>query len=152
AEFGLRVAVNAVSDEKLRGVERSNIGAAIRDVAQAAGQRDLRSFGFDDALDLIRKVSGRASDDEFANMVTGARSLRFSKKIDLPDLPDVATQAVQLFKSSAYKKTAFQIIDLLSPVVDTVLEEELDAALVAAIRAGTDEFEIAIPEIMPDSV
>ena len=47
------------SDGKLRSVERSNIGAAIRDFAQAAGQRDLRSFGFDDALDLIRKVSGR---------------------------------------------------------------------------------------------
>ena len=86
AEFGLRVAINAVSDERLRSVERSNIGAAIRDFAQAAGTRDLRSFGFDDALDLIRKVSGRASDDEFANMVTGARSLRFSKKIELGEV------------------------------------------------------------------
>jgi hypothetical protein len=39
ADFGLKVAVNAVSDERLRSVERSNIGAAIRDYAQAAGQR-----------------------------------------------------------------------------------------------------------------
>ena len=68
AEFGLRVAINAVSDEKLRSVERSNIGVANRDFAQAVGQRDLRSFGFDDALDIIRKVSGRAADDEFAKM------------------------------------------------------------------------------------
>ena len=59
ADFGLKVAVNSVSDEKLRSVERSNIGAAIRDFAQAAGQRDFRTFGIDDALDLIRKVSGR---------------------------------------------------------------------------------------------
>src|SRR3546814_1130007 len=55
ADFGLKVAINAISDEKLRSVERSNIGAAIRDFAQAAGQRDLRAFGFDEALDLIRK-------------------------------------------------------------------------------------------------
>lgn len=80
AEFGLRVSINSVSDERLRSVERSNIGAAIRDFAQAAGQRDLRSFGFDDALDLIRKVSGRAADDEFADMVTGARALRILQK------------------------------------------------------------------------
>jgi uncharacterized protein (TIGR04141 family) len=79
----LKVAVNAISDEKLRSVERSNIGAAIRDFAQAAGQRDLRSFGIDDALDLIRKVSGRAADSDFAQMVTGSRPLRFSKKIEL---------------------------------------------------------------------
>jgi uncharacterized protein (TIGR04141 family) len=88
ANFGLKAAVNAVSDEKLRSVERSNIGAAIRDFAQAAGLRDLRSFGFDDALDLIRKVSGRATDNDFANMVTGARSLRFTKRIELAEVPD----------------------------------------------------------------
>jgi uncharacterized protein (TIGR04141 family) len=73
-DFGLKTAINAVSSEKLPSVERSNIGAAIRDFAQAAGQRDLRSFGFDDALDLIRKVSGRAADSDFAETVTGARS------------------------------------------------------------------------------
>ena len=152
AEFGLRVAINAVSDERLRSVERSNIGAAIRDFAQAAGTRDLRSFGFDDALDLIRKVSGRASDDEFANMVTGARSLRFSKKIELVEVPDVAIEAVQLFKSRAYKTTAFKIIDFLAPVLDPTVKASLDGALVAALRAGSDEFEVAIPEILPESV
>ena len=36
ADFGLKTAINAVSSEKLRSVERSNIGAAIRDFAQAA--------------------------------------------------------------------------------------------------------------------
>jgi uncharacterized protein (TIGR04141 family) len=58
ADFGLKVAVNAVGDDKLKSVERANIGAAIRDFAQAAGRRDLRAFGFDEALDLVRKVSG----------------------------------------------------------------------------------------------
>ena len=149
AEFGLRVAINAVSDARLRSVERSNIGAAIRDFAQAAGARDLRSFGFDDALDLIRKVSGRASDDEFANMVTGARSLRFSKKIEIAEVTDVAIEAVGLFKSNAYKKTGFKIIDFLAPVLDPTVKASLDTSLVAALRDGSDEFEIAIPEILP---
>src|SRR5579883_1071009 len=152
ADFGLKVAVNAVSDEKLRGVERSNIGAAIRDAAQAAGQRDFQSFGFDDALDLIRKVSGRAADDEFASMVTGARSLRFSKKIELAEVPAAAEMALALFRSRAYQSTAFGIIDFLSPVLDPAVESELDQELVGAIRDGSDEFEIAIPAIMPDSI
>jgi uncharacterized protein (TIGR04141 family) len=152
AEFGLRVAINAVSDARLRSVERSNIGAAIRDFAQAAGTRDLRSFGFDDALDLIRKVSGRASDDEFANMVTGARSLRFSKKIEITDVTDVAIEAVGLFKSNAYKKTGFKIIDFLAPVLDPAVKTSLDSSLVAVLRESSDEFEIAIPEILPEGV
>jgi uncharacterized protein (TIGR04141 family) len=152
ADFGLRVSINAVSAEKLRSVERSNIGAAIRDFAQAAGQRDLRSFGFDDALDLIRKVSGRAADSDFADMVTGSRPLRFSKKIDLADVPDAAIAAIGLFKSEEYKKTSFKIIDFLSLVSDSNTQSLLDDALVAAVRDGTDEFEIAIPEIVPESI
>jgi uncharacterized protein (TIGR04141 family) len=152
ADFGLKVVINAVSDEKLRSVERSNIGAAIRDFAQAAGQRDLRSFGFDGALDLIRKVSGYAADRDFANMVTGSRALRFSKKIEIADVPEAALEAVALFKSGAYKKTSFKIIDFLSPVLDPDLQSQLDDELVASIRKESDEFEIAIPEILPERV
>ena len=87
ADFGLKVAINAVSDEKLRSVERSNIGAAIRDFAQAAGQRDLRTFGFDDALDLIRKISGRAADKGFADTVTHSDFRRGSILLTFPMLP-----------------------------------------------------------------
>jgi uncharacterized protein (TIGR04141 family) len=152
ADFGLKVAINAVNDERLRSVERSNIGAAIRDFAQAAGQRDLQSFGFDDALDLIRKVSGRANDNEFADMVTGSRPLRFSKRIELSDVPEAALEAVRLFKSGAYKKTRFKIIDFLSPVLDTTVQSTLDEALLAAVRGQSDEFEIALPEIVPENI
>ena len=152
ADFGLKVAVNAISDERLRSVERSNIGAAIRDFAQAAGQRDLRSFGIDDALDLIRKVSGRATDIDFAEMVTGSRPLRFSKRIELVDVPAAAVEAVALFGSRAYRKSSFRIIDFLSPVLDSSVQSRLDQSLVTAIREHSDEFEIAIPEIVSDNI
>lgn len=152
ADFGLKVAINAISDKKLRGVERSNIGAAIRGFTQAAGQRDLRSFGLDDALDLIRKVSGRSADEEFADMVTGSRSLRFTKKIEITDVPEVAVEAAKLFGSNAYKKTAFKVIDFLSPVLDSDTINDLDEELITAIRSDSDEFEISIPAILPDSI
>lgn len=151
-DFGLKVAINAVSDEKLRSVERSNIGAAIRDFAQAAGRRELREFGFDEALDLIRKVSGYATDDSFADLLSGARALRFSKKMEISDVPDAAVEALELFGKTSYRETAFKIIDFLSPVVDTELAEELDRELVIAIQDGSDEFEVALPDILPTGV
>lgn len=152
ADFGLKVAINAVSDEKIRSVERSNIGAAIRDFAQAAGLRELRAFGFDEALDLIRKVSGYAADNDFADLVTGARSLRFSKKIEIGDVPDAAVESLNLFGMKTYQKTAFKIIDFLSPVNDIQLVQSLDEELVRAIKEGSDEFELAIPDILPINV
>jgi hypothetical protein len=49
-------------------------------------------------------------------------------------------------------KDGFKIIDFLSPVLDSVLQADLDQALVEAIRSGSGEFEIAIPEILPTGV
>jgi uncharacterized protein (TIGR04141 family) len=152
ADFGLKVAINAVSDNKLRSVERSNIGAAIREFAQAAGQRELKAFGFDEALELIRKVSGYATDDDFVDLVTGARALRFSKKMEIADIPDIATEALELFGKNTYQNTAFKIIDFLSPVLDVHIAKDLDEELVKAIREGSDEFEVAIPDILPTNV
>jgi uncharacterized protein (TIGR04141 family) len=149
SDFGLKVAINSVNDDKLRSVERSNIGAAIRDFAQAAGQREFKAFGFDEALDLIRKVSGYATDDDFADLVTGARALRFSKKIEIASVPDAAIEALELFGRNTYQNTAFKIIDFLSPVLDAQLAALLDNELVKAVRDGSDEFEVAIPEIFP---
>ena len=88
----------------------------------------------------------------FANMVTGARSLRFSRKIELDEVPEAAVQALRLFKSTSYRNTGFKFVDFLSPVLDPVIQSGLDARLVAAIRDRSDEFEIAIPEILPESV
>ena len=152
AEFGLKVAINKLSDDKLRSVEHSNIGDAIRGFSQAAGQRDLKSFGFDEALDLIRKVSGYARDDDFADVVTGARALRFSKKMELDEVPDTAVEALRLFGLKTYKDTAFKIIDFLAPVLDVQLIDDLDAELVRALSGNSDEFEIAIPAILPTGV
>ncbi len=51
ADFGLRVAVNILSDSKLKSVESANLGSAVRGIVQAAAQIDFHSFGFGDALD-----------------------------------------------------------------------------------------------------
>jgi uncharacterized protein (TIGR04141 family) len=94
----------------------------------------------------------RFADNDFADMVTGSRALRFSKRIELSDVPDAAIEAVSFFKSKAYQRTSFRIIDFLSPVLDPALGERLDEPLVAAIRDQSDEFEIAIPEIVSESI
>lgn len=151
ADFGLKVAINSVSDQKVKSVERANIGFAIRDLAQSAKLDDLGAFGLDDALDLIRKVSGHTSSDFSANL-TGAKSLRFSSKIELDELPSIATKTLKLYSSKAYKKTAFKVIDFLAPVVDMAVVKQLDDELIKSIISGSDEFEIAIPQMISDKV
>jgi uncharacterized protein (TIGR04141 family) len=53
-DFGLRVALNDLNDDKLRRLERANLGDAMRGVSLSPFQRNFESFGMDDALD--RKI------------------------------------------------------------------------------------------------
>ena len=50
ADFGLKVAINSLDDSKVKRIDRSNLGEAIKGVSQSAFQRDLQ------ALELMRPL------------------------------------------------------------------------------------------------
>jgi uncharacterized protein (TIGR04141 family) len=144
-DFGIRAAINALDDTKLKRLERANLGDALRAVALSPFQRGLTSFGLDDALDLIRKISGRTRDDASANSMTGSRSLRLTGELGIADLPELAADALEYFQSDAYQQTQFAILDSVMPVADRELCDELDNLAAAAIRAGEERFELGLP-------
>lgn len=144
-DFGIRAAINALDDTKLKRLERANLGDALRAVALSPFQRGLTSFGLDDALDLIRKISGRTRDDANANSMTGSRSLRVTGEFGIADLPELAADALDYFSSDDYQQTQFAILDSVMPVADRELCEELDDLAAAAIRDGEERFELGLP-------
>jgi uncharacterized protein (TIGR04141 family) len=99
-DFGLRVALNALDDTKLKRLERANLGDALRGVSLSPFQRDFSSFGLDDALDLVRKISGNTRDDASADALTGSRSLKVSGEFS-----EIASEALKFFESKFYQKT-----------------------------------------------
>ena len=105
-DFGLRAAINSLDDSKLKRLERANLADALRGVSVSPFQRQFRSFGLDDALDLVRKVGGAAREDLAANSMTGSKSLKLSGDFSLDDLPDVAAEALESFQSNRYRSTS----------------------------------------------
>ncbi len=144
-DFGLRAAINALDDNKLKRLERANLGDAMRAVSLSPFQRDFRSFGLDDALDLVRKVSGRTKEDATADALTGARSLKVTGEYGLDDLPEIAAEALEYFLSTDYRQTSFQILDVVTPIPDKRLVSTLDDLAAQSIRAGLEEFELGLP-------
>ncbi|WP_299614365.1 TIGR04141 family sporadically distributed protein [uncultured Tateyamaria sp.] len=145
SDFGLLVAINSLDTEKLKRLERSNLGDALQGVAQSPFQRDFNSFGVDDALDLVKKLSGAAQDDSGLDTVTGARSLKITGEYSLDDVVAMSGDIVELFRSRAYRNTAFSIIDSVRPVTDGPLRNELFAMVVDSIKANEDRFELGLP-------
>jgi uncharacterized protein (TIGR04141 family) len=144
-DFGLRVAINALDDAKLKRLERANLGGALRGVASSPFQRELTSFGLDDALDLIRKISGRTREEAAADAMTGSRSLRVTGEFGLGDLPDLAADDLTFYSSRRYRDTAFRIIDSVMPIADRNLAETLDDLAAASVAAAGEDFELGLP-------
>jgi uncharacterized protein (TIGR04141 family) len=71
-DFGFKVVINSLSDDKVKRIDRSHLGEAIKGVSQSAFQRNLQAFGIDEALDLVRRITGRTDKDDFADSLSGA--------------------------------------------------------------------------------
>lgn len=151
-DFGLKVAINSLDDDKVKRIDRSHLGEAMKGVSQSAFQRDLEAFGIDEALDLVRRISGRKEGDDFARSLTGATALKISREMELSDLADVAEEALIRFNSTAYKATGFHIIDKVRPILDRVVLTKLDAKAVQIIKNGGDDFELSMPGWSEDDV
>lgn len=150
ADFGLKVSLNALDENRLKRLERANLGDALRGVALSPFQRDFTSFGLDDALDLVRKISGSTRDGSAADVMTGARSLKVTGEFGLVDLPKMAAEALEFFESDAYHQTSFRIIDFVRPVTDRPLVVQLDDRAAEAIRNGEANFELGLPSTQYD--
>jgi len=145
SDFGLLVAINSLDPGKLKRLERSNLGDALQGVSQSPFQRDFNSFGMDDALDLVKKLSGAAQDDNGLDTVTGARSLKVTGDFSIDDIVAMSGDIIALFTSTEYRDTAFRIIDSVRPVTDGLLKDELFDIAVDSIKTNEDRFELGLP-------
>ncbi|MGR9197565.1 DUF6119 family protein [Rhizobium leguminosarum] len=145
SDFGILVAVNGLDQSKLRRLERTNLGDALKGVSQSAFQREFRSFGIEDALDLVQKVSGTTRDDIDGDSMVGSRSLKITGEFGYGDIPDLADDLLALYDSTSYQDTAFKIIDSVKPIADGVKIRELNEIAAERIRNKQDSFELGLP-------
>ena len=145
-DFGLRVALNAADDDKLKRLDIANLGEATRGVTQSASQRRFETFGLDEALELVRKIGGAVRDEDFGSSVTGSNSLRINGEMELKELPELAKDSLNYYKSKEYQKTAFRVIDNICPELDITKIESLDDAAASSISQDKQEFELGLPE------
>ena len=152
SDFGLKVAINSLDASKVKRIDSSHLGEAIKGVSQSAFQRDLQAFGVDEALDLVRRIAGRVEDDNFANSISGATGLKITREMEFADLPETAEEALTRSQSTDYQNTGFYIIDKVRPILDRLVLATLDQRAVEIIKDGADNFELSMPGWSEDDV
>ncbi len=144
-DFGLKVALNLLDASKINKIEAANLGESMKTASHSPFQRDFQAFGVDDALNLLNRITGKTANSDFANTISGATSFRFSKKMDITELPSVADAVLGFYLANGYASDDFRSIDKLRPVGEKTLQNELDEIAVDKIIAGEDNFELSIP-------
>ncbi len=147
SDFGLRVAINALDETKVRRIDRNSLSEAIKGSSHSAFQRDFKSFDLEEALDLVRRISGSSENANFAKNLSGATSLKVTHEMDFADLPVLAEEALEISISRSYESTAFHIVDKVISISDPSEIDALDSAAVASIISGSDDFELSTPSI-----
>ncbi len=148
-DFGLRVTLNCVDPKELRSTDTVDPGAARRKRTQMPMGADLTFFDFDRDSSVVKSITGKVSAkyEELFRHVTGASSLSISLDCSAKELGGRCAQLLELYNSEVYK-TTFPDLQNIMPVRDAGVINQLNAALVSAVREGDDSLYLVIPEIV----
>lgn len=147
--FGLRVVLNAVDPEKIRTIDKDSLDVVGRRTREQVSKEDsIASFGLNVDQDLVRAVTGSATDPTLGKKVTGADALVVSVPNSLAALPDLLGKCGTLYRSRAYKKS-FDWIDHIGPARDPAILARLDQKLVTLIKGReVRTIWLAVPEVL----
>lgn len=148
-DFGLKVCLGTVSPDELRNVDMMRPETtALRKRHQTGRSSRMDEFEIDQLLDVVRSVTGRTSEQDFASKITGTNALKLTADLDFSAIPAKCTRALDLYESNAYQEN-FALIDNLRPENDPSVIEYLDQALLEALLAPEYErIHLSPPEIL----
>jgi len=147
--FGLRAVLNAVDQKNIRVIDKTNLGALVKQTREQAGRSaETSEFGIDIEQDLIQGVTGLSIKKGLGKTISGKDSLHVSVPNTFHDIDELLKMCFRYFNSNDYKKK-FPWIDQIEEIRDARKIAELDAQLVQKINGEKyDKLWMAIPEII----
>lgn len=153
-DFGIKTALNTLNHDSLRSVDLHTLeDQAVQKKTQAARSSEVNVFGIDISKDVLRAVTGSPRQGvNFKNISGGDAVFSFGIEFDVKDLPGIANQISNYYKSEDYKAN-FAWVDNIRKIKDWGLIESLDLKLIETIKRKDDSLTITVPEIIQwDSV
>lgn len=147
--FGLHIVLNAIDEKNIRIIDKTNLGALVKQTREQAGRSaETSEFGIDIEQDLVQAVQGLSTDPALGKTISGKDSLHVSISNTFNNINDFLKLCFQHSNSREYKKK-FPWIDQIEEIRDAKKIAELDAQLVLKINNDNhDKLWMAIPEII----
>lgn len=148
-QFGLVVALNSITEDRFRSIDKKIFDEIYRRTREQAGRfAAVREFGMDFEKDLLKAVTGKASEEDLGSLITGSDALNVHVKTTITDLPDLLERYRAKSRQKLYRKK-YPWINQISPVTKKELKHKLDAELIELIRGRRfDQVWLAPPAIV----
>jgi uncharacterized protein (TIGR04141 family) len=148
-DFGLKASLGTVSPEQLRNIDVMRPeSTALRKRHQTGRSSRIDEFEIDHLLDVVRSITGRSGDQEFAKKVTGTSALKITADLDFSTIAAKCSRALGLYETNAYQEN-FALIDNLRPERDPLLLSQLDQDILRALSdQELDHIYLSPPDII----
>jgi uncharacterized protein (TIGR04141 family) len=148
-DFGIRVTLNSLDPAKLKSTDILEPNGAKRQRTQLPVDSDLKSFVIDHDATIVKSLTGKTRADvkDFFKHATGASNIRVNSAVEPAGLPDLCAKLLELYKDDSYK-TNFPDVQNISPVRDPAIRAALDAELIEAVKAKSDNLALAVPDFI----
>lgn len=147
--FGLKTVLNIIDTDSIRRITKTEIaGNASKTNEQMPKKSDIHDFALDIERDLLNGVTASGNDDSILpGSLNGTDSLSISSSVSLENLPNYLEGIFALYESERYKEY-FPWVDHIAPVRNPSIKQDLDKALVEAIKAKDVNIWMAAPGLI----
>ncbi|MBN1157564.1 TIGR04141 family sporadically distributed protein [Candidatus Woesearchaeota archaeon] len=150
-DFGLKVALNSIEQERIRSVDIKNLDTVVRQSkVQTLQAGSVDNFGLNPERDILNAVTGISKDEYLGKHISGATALHISVPVKVDGLQELCARLLERFADKTYQEY-FPWVDHIKDVKNSVLIEELNGTLVNAILEKDKDFErifLAAPELV----
>lgn len=134
--FGLRTAINLISDEAIKSMATLNFSDDYVDTQrQALNFVSQNSLYVNTNSEIMKSISGKASSDSIFSSIHGSDNILFSASSDSAII-DVLSQLIEANESERYKEKGFEWIDYIQPVKEDEVISYLNEQLLGAINSS----------------
>lgn len=147
--FGLKVALNQASDNRLRKLKRTAIsGNARKTDEQMPIPSAVEAFEIDVERDLLEGVTVGGGDGLLATgSITGSDSLALSVGESVDSIRDFLKSAYNVYTHDSYK-SRYAWVDRILPVRNKSLRDALNSKAIDLIAAQDKGLWLAVPEML----
>lgn len=147
--FGLRTAINLISDENIKSLSTLNISDDYVDIQrQALNFVSQNSIPINTNSEILKSISGRAAKQSQFSSISGSDNILFSASSE-SSIQVVVDDLMRAYDSESYKEKGFEWIDYIQAFRENNIISELDKKLIDTIsNSELDKISICLNKII----